>query len=192
MDKIQSSIYNFNVIFLINPLNIIFIIYLLVGVLFVVDIELLNKIYLKLIEKKYKIATAESCTGGFISHNLTNISGSSSYFDRGIVSYSNESKIDLLGVSREIIEKYGAVSEEVAIAMAEGLRKKFRVDIGLSTTGIAGPTGGTKEKPVGLVFIGISIEDKTIVKKFIFKGDRLKNKQLTCIEALNFLYDMLC
>jgi nicotinamide-nucleotide amidase len=158
----------------------------------VVDSELLNKIYLKLIEKNYKIATAESCTGGLVSHNLTNISGSSIYFDRGIISYSNESKIELLDVSSQIIEKYGAVSEEVAIAMADGIRKKYNVDVGISTTGIAGPTGGTKNKPVGLVFIGISIKDENYVKKFNFKGDRLKNKQLTCNAALNFLYDIIC
>lgn len=157
-----------------------------------VDGELLNKIYLKLIEKNYRIATAESCTGGLISHNLTNISGISNYFDRGIISYSNESKVELLDVPRKIIEKFGAVSNEVAIAMAEGIRRKSGVDIGLSTTGIAGPTGGTKEKSVGLVFIGITIKDKSYVKIFNFKGDRLKNKQLTCDAALNFLYEILC
>ena len=156
-----------------------------------VDGELLNKIYLKLIEKNYKIATAESCTGVLIGHNLTNMSGSSNFFDRGIISYSNESKIDLLDVPSDLIQKYGAVSEEVAIAMAEGLRKKYRVDIGLSTTGIAGPTGGNKEKPVGLVFIGISLKDKSYVKKFIFKGDRLNIKELTCNAALNILFDAL-
>lgn len=156
-----------------------------------VDGELLNKIYLKLIEKNYKIATAESCTGGLIGHNLTNISGSSNYFDRGIISYSNESKIELLDVPKDLIDTYGAVSNEVAIAMAEGVRKKYRVDIGLSTTGIAGPTGGTKEKPVGLVFIGISLEDKFYVKKFIFEGDRLRNKELSCNAALNMLLDVL-
>ena len=156
-----------------------------------VDGKLLNKIYLKLIEKNYKIATAESCTGGLISHNLTNIPGSSNFFDRGIISYSNQSKIDLLDVNRELIEKYGAVSEEVALAMAKGLRKNFGVDIGLSTTGIAGPSGGSKEKPVGLVFIGISIKDKSNVKKFIFKGDRLKNKISFCNAALNILLDVL-
>jgi PncC family amidohydrolase len=157
----------------------------------VVDGELLNKIYLKLIEKNYKIATAESCTGGLIGHSLTNISGSSNYFDRGIISYSNESKIELLDVPKDLIDTYGAVSNEVAIAMAEGVRKKYRVDIGLSTTGIAGPTGGTKEKPVGLVFIGISLEDKFYVKKFIFEGDRLRNKELSCNAALNMLLDVL-
>ena len=156
-----------------------------------VDDELLNKIYLKLIEKKYRIATAESCTGGLIGHNLTNISGGSNYFDRGIITYSNESKIELLDVPKIIIDKYGAVSKEVAIAMAKGLRRKYGVDIGLSTTGIAGPTGGTKEKPVGLVYIGISLKDKSYVKKFNFKGTRIENKQQTCDNALNILYDAL-
>ena len=156
-----------------------------------VDGKLLNKIYLKLIEKNYKIATAESCTGGLISHNLTNIPGSSNFFDRGIISYSNQSKVDLLDVPKELIEKYGAVSAKVALAMAEGLRKNFGVDVGLSTTGIAGPSGGSKEKPVGLVFIGISIKDKSNVKKYIFKGDRLKNKISFCNAALNFLLDVL-
>ena len=156
-----------------------------------VDEKLLNKIYLKLTKTNYKIATAESCTGGLISHTLTNISGISKYFDLGIISYSNESKIDLLNVPQELIKIHGAVSEEVALAMANGLRRKFNVDIGLSTTGIAGPTGGTKNKPVGLVFIGISIKDKSYVKKFLFKGNRFKNKELACDAALNILLEYL-
>jgi len=119
----------------------------------VVDGELLNKIYLKLIEKNYKIATAESCTGGLIGHNLTNISGSSNYFDRGIISYSNESKIELLDVPKNLIDKYSAVSEEVAVAMAEG--------------------------------------GNSYAKKFIFEGDRLRNKELSCNAALNMLLDVL-
>jgi len=157
----------------------------------VVDEKLLNKIYLKLMKNNYKIATAESCTGGLIGHTLTNISGISKYYDRGIISYSNESKIDLLDVPQELIKLYGAVSEEVALAMADGLRKKYNVDIGLSTTGIAGPAGGTKNKPVGQVFIAISIKNKSYVKKFLFKGNRLKNKELTCDAALNLLLEYL-
>jgi PncC family amidohydrolase len=157
----------------------------------VVDEKLLNKIYLKLTEKNYKIATAESCTGGLIGHNLTNISGSSNYYDRGIISYSNEAKIELLDVSENIIKKHGAVSKEVAKVMAEGVRKKYGVDIGLSSTGIAGPSGGSKEKPVGLVYIGISLKNKLFVEKYIFKGDRLKIKELSCEAALNILLDSL-
>jgi len=113
------------------------------------------------------------------------------YFDRGIISYSNESKIELLDVPKNLIDKYGAVSEEVAVAMAEGVRRKYGVDVGLSTTGIAGPIGGTKEKPVGLVFIGISLKGNSYAKKFIFEGDRLRNKELSCNAALNMLLDVL-
>ncbi len=153
--------------------------------------EILEKISLVLKDKKLTIASAESCSGGLISHTLTNISGSSEYFDRGIVSYSNKAKMELLGVSEDILEKYGAVSEQVAKAMAEGIRTKSNVDIGLSTTGIAGPTGGTKEKPVGLVYIGLSTKDEILVKKFQFSGDRLENKESTCEAALQMLYDYL-
>ena len=152
-----------------------------------VDEKLLNKIYLKLIKNNYKVVTAESCTGGLIGHLLTNISGISKFFERGIISYSNNSKIELLDVSKDLIIKHGAVSKEVALAMAEGARKKYDVDIGLSTTGILGPTGGTNKKPVGLVFLGLSIKDKSIVKKHIFKGNRIENKKLTCEAALNML-----
>jgi PncC family amidohydrolase len=155
------------------------------------DKTILDNIFLKLSKLKFTIAIAESCTGGLIAHTLTNISGSSDYFDRGIVTYSNRAKIELLDVSEEILKQKGAVSFEVAKKMAEGVRKKSKVDIGISTTGIAGPTGGTKEKPVGLVFIGISTKKETIVKKFQFKGNRLQNKESTCNEALKLLLDLL-
>ena len=131
-----------------------------------IDNIVLKKISNLLKEKNLTIATAESCTGGLISHSITNISGSSDYFDRGIVSYSNNAKVELLDVSEELLEKYGAVSEQVAKAMAEGVRNKSNVDIGIATTGIAGPTGGTIEKPVGLVYIAVSTADESIVKKF--------------------------
>ena len=153
--------------------------------------EILKKIFIILKEKSLKIATAESCTGGLISHTLTNISGSSEFFDIGIVSYSNTAKIELLGVPDELLEKFGAVSEQVAKTMAEGVRKKSNVDIGIATTGIAGPTGGTKEKPVGLVYISISSTNNTIVKKFKFEGSRLENKESTCNAAINLLLDFI-
>jgi PncC family amidohydrolase len=156
-----------------------------------IDKTILENIFSKLSKLNLVIATAESCTGGLIAHTLTNISGSSNYFDRGVITYSNRAKIELLGVSEEIIKQKGAVSFEVAKAMAEGVRKKSKVDIGISTTGIAGPTGGTKEKPVGLVFIGVSNEKDTIVKKFQFKGNRLQNKESTCNEALKLILDLL-
>jgi len=156
-----------------------------------IDGTLLNKIFLILKKQNLKIATAESCTGGLIAHTLTNISGASDYFDRGVVSYSNKSKTELLGVPKKLIDKYGAVSNPVAKAMADGIRVKSEVDIGISTTGIAGPTGGTKEKPVGLVFIAISTKDNVIVKKYQFGGNRIQNKYDTCKAALEMLYENL-
>jgi PncC family amidohydrolase len=153
--------------------------------------DLIHRVSSILKEKRLSIATAESCTGGLIAHTLTNISGSSEYFDRGIVSYSNRAKVELLGVSKESLDRYGAVSEEVAKEMAEAIRVRSGVDIGLSTTGIAGPTGGTKEKPVGLVYIGISTRNKTLVKRFLFSGDRLQNKEKACEEALKLLLEIV-
>lgn len=155
------------------------------------DKELLNEVFTNLRKQKLTVATAESCTGGLIAHTLTNISGSSDYFDRGIVSYSNEAKSELLGVPEDMLKEYGAVSEQVAKAMAEGIRTTSNVDIGIATTGIAGPTGGTKEKPVGLVYIAISTSENTVVKKFQFSGDRLQNKESTCNAALQMLLDLL-
>ena len=153
--------------------------------------KLLEKISNILKIKDLKIAIAESCTGGLISHFFTNISGSSDYFERGIVSYSNESKIELLGVSEDILNKYGAVSSQVAKEMAEGVRCKSNVDIGLSTTGIAGPTGGTKDKPVGLVYIAVSSKDESLVNKFQFSGSRLENKDNTLNAALIMLLEFI-
>jgi len=152
-----------------------------------VDNELLNKVSYKLKILNLKIATAESCTGGLLAHLLTNISGSSEYFDRGIVSYSNHAKQELLDVSEKTIQEYGAVSIQTAKAMANGIREKSNVNIGISITGIAGPTGGTKEKPVGLVYIGIADSKNVYVKKFLFSGSRLQNKESTCNAALKML-----
>ena len=140
-----------------------------------------------LTDKGLTISTAESCTGGLLGHVLTSVSGSSAYFDRGIISYTNEAKHELLGVSTTDLDQYGAVSEQVAKAMCEGVRTHARTDIGVSTTGIAGPMGGTKEKPVGLVYIGVSIKNKTIVKRFVFPGTRLENKDETCVQALHLI-----
>jgi len=153
--------------------------------------KLLNKVSDELKKHHVTIATAESCTGGLIAHMLTNISGSSEYFDRGVISYSNVSKIELLGVSEKILTGFGAVSEQVARAMAEGIRKRARVDIGVSTTGIAGPTGGTKEKPVGLVYVGIATRNDVLVKRFVFSGDRLQNKELACDAALSLVLEAI-
>ena len=155
------------------------------------DEELLKKVSTLLKKQKLTVATAESCTGGLIAHTLTNVSGSSNYFDRGIISYSNTAKMELLDVPEELFRKHGAVSKLVAKAMAEGVRIKSNVDIGIATTGVAGPTGGTKEKPVGLVYIAVSTSNKTEVKKFQFLGDRLQNKESTCIEALQMILNIL-
>lgn len=136
---------------------------------------------------KLTLTVAESCTGGLISHRITNIPGSSQYFDRGIIAYSNKAKIQILKVEKEFLKENGAVSEGVALAMAEGARKISNSDIGLSTTGIAGPEGGTKNKPVGLVYIGISTKEENLIKKFRSIGDREKNKIYFAQESLDFL-----
>ncbi|MEC4675040.1 MAG: competence/damage-inducible protein A [Nitrospirota bacterium] len=118
------------------------------------------------------IALAESCTGGLIGHRLTQVSGSSNYLERGVVCYSNRSKIDLLGVSSSLLRRHGAVSSPVARAMAKGIRKRSGTVLGLSVTGIAGPTGGTPEKPVGLVYVGLATPDGVFTKEFRFQGNR--------------------
>jgi nicotinamide-nucleotide amidase len=141
--------------------------------------------------KKLTLSIAESCTGGLISNLITNVDGSSNYFERGYVVYSNRAKIELLSVPEEIIKKYGAVSHETAIAMAEGVKRKSRTDIGLSVTGIAGPSGGTIEKPVGLVYIAVAGNKGTEYKKYRFKGDRLKIKSESAKAALENLKDYL-
>ena len=136
---------------------------------------------------KKTLSVAESCTGGLIANKFTNISGSSLFFERGVVSYSNVAKINVLGVAEDLIEKHGAVSAEVACAMAEGMRKNAQTDYAISTTGIAGPTGGTDNKPVGLVFIGYSDAQETVFEKHTFLRDRLSNKERFAQAALNLL-----
>lgn len=126
----------------------------------------------QLVLQNKKLAVAESCTGGYISHLITSVSGSSAYYNGSVTSYSNEMKEQLLGVSRHNLEKYGAVSEQVAREMAEGVKRLMKADFALATTGIAGPTGGTIEKPVGTVWIAVSGPEKTFVKKYTFVGDQ--------------------
>jgi len=141
----------------------------------------------KAIEKKKSIALAESCTGGLIGNRITNSDGSSKIFKGSMVVYSNQSKINLLGVNDKTIDSYGAVSEEVAKDMAFNVRKLLSTDYGLSVTGVAGPSGGTENKPVGLVYIGLSDMNKTEVRKFNFSSDRKKNKLKTSQVALDWL-----
>jgi len=133
------------------------------------------------------IAVAESCTGGLLADRITNNPGSSNYFFGGAVTYSNESKMNILGVKKATLEKHGAVSSEVAEQMAKGVRKKFKSDIGVGITGIAGPTGGSKEKPVGLTFIGLDVNGEVKVKKAVFTNDRRYNKELAVQSALNLV-----
>ena len=140
-----------------------------------------------LVENNLKIAVAESCTGGMVSSALIDYPGISSVFMEGCVTYSNEAKVMSLGVKEETLNTVGAVSEECAKEMAEGVAKRHNTNIGLSTTGIAGPQGGTTEKPVGLVYMGITINNKTIVKKYIFNGDRQQIRSRACKTLLNDL-----
>jgi nicotinamide-nucleotide amidase len=147
--------------------------------------EVLGKL---LSQKNITLAIAESCTGGLVAHRITNISGSSNFFERGIVSYSNKSKVELLGVPSELIESFGAVSKEVVEAMAQGVRKLTNADIGVSISGIAGPTGGTPTKPVGTVFIAIFHEKKEASsKRFQFKGTREEIKLIASEAALDWI-----
>ena len=140
-----------------------------------------------LTEKKLTIAIAESCTGGHIANRITDVSGSSLYFERGVITYSNQSKIDLLNVPAELIERHGAVSKEVAEAMASGVRTLAGTTIGLSTTGIAGPTGGTDAKPVGLVWIGYADAETTLALKFTFGEGRTRIKERASQAALELV-----
>ena len=130
-----------------------------------------KKIVNKLIKKKLTISVAESCTGGLLSSTITSIAGSSKIFTLGLVSYSNKSKINILKVPKKIIKKYGAVSKHVCIAMVKNVSKISKTNMSVSITGIAGPSGGTKIKPVGLVYVGIKKNDRAEVKKYLFKNN---------------------
>jgi len=129
------------------------------------------KIVSLLKKKKYKISLAESCTGGLLSSAITSVSGSSKVFTLGLVAYSNQSKTKVLRVSKNIIRKYGSVSKQVCLAMVKNLNKISKTNISVSITGIAGPNGGTKIKPVGLVYLGIKKGNKIEVKKYLFKNE---------------------
>ena len=144
-----------------------------------------------LTEKKLTIAVAESCTGGLITNRLTDVSGSSVYLERGLVTYSNKAKISMLGVPAAIIEQHGAVSEETARLMAEGVRKLAGTDLGISSTGIAGPTGGSKEKPVGTVYLALADSKQTICRHYAYRWDRKRNKDMFSEAALFLLKNYL-
>jgi len=141
--------------------------------------------------KGWTLSIAESCTGGLVSDRITNVSGSSDYFEGGMVTYSNESKAKHLRIPLDYIRRYGAVSPQVARKMAQGVRKAFSTTFGLSTTGVAGPTGGTKRAPIGRVFIGFADGRKTWVRKEDLKGSRREIKKQAAERSLEFLYEIL-
>ena len=150
--------------------------------------KLAKKIVKLLIKKKNRISFAESCTGGLLSSVITSISGSSKVFTLGLVTYSNSSKINVLKVPKKIITKHGAVSYETCLSMVKNLNRISKTNISVSITGIAGPKGGTKQKPVGLVFIGIKKGNKTFVKKYLFKNKkRSLIQKATVNKALNLI-----
>ena len=153
----------------------------------------ISKIKINSVKKNIKISLAESCTGGLISSKLTSISGSSDYFDCAIISYSNESKIKLLGVSEKLINKYGAVSKEVSLSMAEKLLKITNSDLCISVTGIAGPDGGSKDKPVGTIFITFihSIKSQKKIKKTYKKLFKSKTRSLIQKDCTEFVLDKI-
>jgi nicotinamide-nucleotide amidase len=156
--------------------------------LFGTDEETMESLVGKILMEQGKtLATAESCTGGLVSHKITCVPGSSEYFAGGVVAYSNDLKERFLDVAPILLEEHGAVSSQVARAMAAGIRARTGADFGVSVTGIAGPTGGTKEKPVGTVFIGLSTPDETIDIPCRFPGDRWQVQELTAVKSLDLV-----
>ena len=154
--------------------------------------KLSQKLVKLLTKKRLKISFAESCTGGLLSSTITQISGSSKVFTVGLVIYSNQSKISTLKVPKNIIRKHGAVSYETCLTMVKNLSKISKTNISVSITGIAGPKGGAKKKPVGLVFIGIKKGNKTLVKKYLFKNKkRTTIQRVAVIKALNLILSFL-
>ena len=150
--------------------------------------KLSQEIVRLLTRKKLKISFVESCTGGLLSSSITSISGSSKVFTIGLVTYSNQSKINILKVPKNVIRKHGAVSYETCLSMVKNLSKISKTNIAVSITGIAGPKGGAKQKPVGLVFIGIKKGNKTLVKKYLFKNKkRTSIQRAAVIKALNLI-----
>jgi PncC family amidohydrolase len=153
--------------------------------------NLVSQIGALLSDQRATLSTAESCTGGLLGHLLTNQPGSSNWYVGGIVSYSNDLKHGLLAVRRDTLEAEGAVSAAVAAQMALGARQAFDTDYAISVTGIAGPGGGTEEKPVGLTFIGVATPDQVIVRRFVWTGCRQGNKQSSATAAFELLYEIL-
>jgi PncC family amidohydrolase len=144
-----------------------------------------------LLGHRMKVAVAESCTGGLVMHRLTNISGSSRYLLGGVVAYANEIKMHILGVPEETLSTYGAVSAETAQAMAEGVRRLLAADVALAVTGIAGPTGDTPGKPIGLTYIALTTPETSVWRRHEWTGSRLHNKEASAEAALRLLQEWL-
>ncbi|MFN8432946.1 MAG: CinA family protein [Anaerolineales bacterium] len=155
------------------------------------DNQLELRIGMILSERKQSLVTAESCTGGLIASRITDVSGSSAYFLGGIVAYSYEVKASLLGVSWDTLNNKGAVSRETVIEMARGARNLLKADIAVSVSGIAGPGGGTPDKPVGTVWVGLATPSGEEARHFVWDGDRVRNKYLSSEAALQFILDYL-
>ena len=137
------------------------------------------------------LAVAESCTGGLLGYYITNIPGSSAYFEGGVIAYSYEAKERVLNVPGDVLARYGAVSPQTAMAMARGVRHLLQVDLALSITGIAGPTGATPEKPVGLVYVALSSAHGEKCRRYVWQGDRQQNRELSARAALELLHEHL-
>jgi len=150
-----------------------------------------EKIAARLISRNQKLVTAESCTGGLIAKTLTDFAGSSVWFDRGFVTYSNEAKNEMLGVPMAIINEYGAVSEPVANAMVSGALLHSHAEFAIAVTGVAGPGGGSADKPVGTVWIGVGSQQQLLAQKYLFPGDREAVRKATLATALQMLVEML-
>ncbi len=142
-------------------------------------------------ERGLTLAVADRCTGGLLGHWITEVPGSSAYFLGGVIAYSNEAKHRWLGVPREILERFGAVSPECARAMAQGVRGRFQADLGVSVTGIAGPTGGTPEKPVGLTYIHLATPNGEVGERHVWSGSRHENKRASVAAALQLVLKYL-
>ncbi|MBX9872658.1 MAG: CinA family protein [Burkholderiaceae bacterium] len=153
-------------------------------------LALVEQLAAQLQQRRWMLATAESCTGGLIAGACTDLSGSSNWFERGFVTYSNEAKTELLGVDATLIERHGAVSAEVARAMATGALAHSHAQVAVAVTGVAGPTGGTPDKPVGLVWLGFALPDRVLTEKMDFPGDRAAVRAATVQHALRRLVEL--
>ena len=143
------------------------------------------------LERSLSVGTAESCTGGLVGHSLTAIAGSSDYYRGGVISYSNQLKVELLGVPADALERHGAVSEPVALAMASGARERLGVDYALSVTGVAGPGGGTASKPVGLTYVAVAGPSISVARRHLWDGDRTANTEHSAAAALELMLELL-